>query len=237
MNASTVLNYIKNPIIFVKFLKMKPELQELDVAHFSRCDRFRDLIHILRKPLFKLLSQHTVKKKINISTLLTLYLSLLTWQFTAAPINTIQTDVFISRVFSMISGGIIWSVEWSLSGSSTGCKERLLQPVWEPDSWPTTDRTWKDYVLALPGGCPGLPVFPAPMSCGGKTVRWIWVLTWWGISCLFVNLCINKLWLFCRWTSMSIRRTPVAEWWLASSATRRRPSRCQHLAWPWRRML
>lgn len=63
MNASTVLNYIKNLIRFVKFLKIKPELQELDVAHFSRCERFRDLIHILRKPLFKLLSQHTVKKK------------------------------------------------------------------------------------------------------------------------------------------------------------------------------
>lgn len=62
MNASTVLNYIKNLIRFVEFLQMKPELQELDEAHFSRCERFRDLIHILRKPLFKLLSQHTVKK-------------------------------------------------------------------------------------------------------------------------------------------------------------------------------
>ena len=63
MSASTILNYIKNMIRFVDFLKTKLDMEK-DVPNLhSMCQKYKEFLQTLRKPVSKIHSKAVANTK------------------------------------------------------------------------------------------------------------------------------------------------------------------------------
>lgn len=63
MTAATVLNYIKNIIRFVDYLKIRLDLAQGDAQLRLNCQAFKELLQTLRKPVSKAHSQEVCKAR------------------------------------------------------------------------------------------------------------------------------------------------------------------------------
>ena len=63
MSTATILNYIKNMIRFVEFLKTKQDLGKEGTKLHSMCQAYKELLQTLRKPVAKVHSHAVVTMK------------------------------------------------------------------------------------------------------------------------------------------------------------------------------
>lgn len=63
MDPATILNSMTSIVRFQDFLKSTPDFEMADKGHRNRCDRFKEFIQTLRKPVSKSLSQKTVEER------------------------------------------------------------------------------------------------------------------------------------------------------------------------------
>jgi len=63
MGPATILNYIKNMIRFVQYLKTHLNLGEADLDFYRKCQAYLDLLATIRKPVAKSHSKVTCKTR------------------------------------------------------------------------------------------------------------------------------------------------------------------------------
>lgn len=63
MGPATILNYIKNMIRFVQYLKTRLNLAAADADFYRKCQAYLDLLFSLRKPVAKSNSKVTCKTR------------------------------------------------------------------------------------------------------------------------------------------------------------------------------
>lgn len=77
MGPATILNYIKNMIRFVQYLKTHLNLAAADPDFYRKCQAYLDLLASIRKPVAKSNSKVTCKTR-SVANLLSICFSLLT---------------------------------------------------------------------------------------------------------------------------------------------------------------